>query len=183
MKKLIVSLLVFTGFLFPLLAQVDHDQTDNEGAPVESLILKKDQIPANIVKAVNTDFSNGDAFRWGKFPFMLEKYGFVIAKGKENQKPDYYEVNIKTKDGNDIYAVYNSDGTIIQSKTIRKNAGLPLSVTQALAKSQYKDWTIVGDKELIKYYNSKNDIEEHYRITLEKNNIKKTVSLNYKEPV
>jgi hypothetical protein len=183
MKKLIVSLLAFTGFLFPLLAQVDHDQNDNEAIPTESLILKKDQIPQAIVKAVNSDFINGEPFRWGKFPFILEKYGFVIAKGSENQRPDYYEVNIKSHDGSDIYAVYSSDGTIIESKTIRKNAALPLSVTQALAKSQYKDWTIVGDKELIKYYNSKNDIEEHFRITLEKNNVKKTVSFNYKEPV
>lgn len=183
MKKLIVSLITIAGFIIPLRAQVDHDQTGNETFPVESLILKKDQIPANIVNAVNTDFANGEAFRWGKFPFVLEKYGFVIAKGKENQKPDYYEVNIKTKDGSDIYAVYSSDGTIIQSRTIRKNAVLPLGVTQALAKSQYKDWTIVGDKELIKYYNSKKEVEEHYRVTLEKNNVKKTVSLNFKEPV
>ena len=183
MKKLIVTLFAFMGFLFPLLAQVDHDQNENEGIPQESLILKKDQIPAAIVKAVSSDFINGEAFRWGKFPFVLEKYGWVIAKGMENQKPDYYEVNIKAHDGSDIYAVYSPDGTIIQSKTIRKNFALPLSVTQALAKSQYKDWTIVGDKELIRFYNSKNDIEEHFRITIEKNNVKKTVSFNYKEPV
>jgi hypothetical protein len=56
-------------------------------------------------------------------------------------------------------------------------------VTQALAKSQYRDWTVVGDKELIKYYNSKADVEEHFRVTLEKNNVKKTVSFNFKEPV
>jgi hypothetical protein len=183
MKKLIVSLLAFTGFLFPLLAQVDHDQNENEGIPVESLILKKDQIPAAIVKAVNSDFVNGEAFRWGKFPFVLEKYGWVIANGKADQKPDYYEVNIKSNDGSDIYAVYSPDGTIIQSRTVRKNASLPSSVTQALSKSQYKDWTIVGDKELIKYYNSRNDIEEHFRITVEKNNVKKTISFNFKEPV
>jgi hypothetical protein len=183
MKKLIVSLIAIAGIILPLRAQVDHDQNGDETFPRESLVLKKDQIPANIVNAVNNDFANGEAFRWGKFPFVLEKYGFVIAKGTENQKPDYYEVNIKTKDGSDIYAVYSSDGTIIQSKTIRKNAALPLSVTQSLAKSQYKDWTIVGDKELIKYYNSKKDVEEHFRVTLEKNNVKKTVSLNYKEPV
>jgi hypothetical protein len=183
MKKLILSILAFTGFLFPLLAQVDHDQNENEGIPTESLILKKDQIPESVVKAVNSDFKNEEAFRWGKFPFVLEKYGWVIAKGKENQKPDYYEVEIKVHDGSEIYAIYSPDGTIIQSKTIRKNAALPYSVTQALAKSQYRDWTVVGDKELIKYYNSKADVEEHFRVTLEKNNVKKTVSFNFKEPV
>jgi hypothetical protein len=183
MKKLLVSLLAFTGFLFPLLAQVDHDQTQDDKIPVESFILKKDQVPPAINKAVITDFATGEAFRWAKFPFVLEKYGWVISRNAPDQKPDLYEVNIKANDGSDIYAVYSPDGTIIQSRTIRKNASLPFSVTQALAKSQYKDWTVVGDKEHIKYWNTKNDIEEHYRITVEKNNLKKTVSFNYKEPV
>jgi hypothetical protein len=182
MKKLVLSILAFTGFLFPLLAQVDHDQRDNEILPVESLTLKKDQIPAAIVKAVNDDFATGQPFRWGKFPYILEKYGWVVAKDAENQKPDRYEVNIKAHDGSDVYAVYGSDGTIIQSRIVRKNAPMPANVMQALEKSQYKGWNVVGDKELIKYFNSKADVEEHFRITVEKNNVKKTISFNYKEP-
>jgi hypothetical protein len=182
MKKLIISLLALTGLLFPLLAQVDHDQTVNDQIPVETLTLKKDQVPAAISKAVLSDFATEEAFRWGKFPYVLEKYGWVVSKEAAGQNPDRYEVNIKAKDGSDIYAVYSPDGTIIQSRTIRKNAALPFTVTQALAKSQYKDWNVVGDKELIKYWNAKNDIEEHFRITVEKNNIKKTISFNYKEP-
>jgi hypothetical protein len=183
MKKLFVSLLAFTGFLFPLLAQVDHDQNMDDKVPVESFILRKDQVPAAIRNAVNSDFATGEAFRWAKFPFVLEKYGWVIAKDESGQPPDQYDVNIKAKDGSDIYAIYSSDGTIIQSRTIRKNAILPESVSMALKKSQYKDWTVVGDKEIIKYWNTKNDIEEHYRITVEKNNVKKTISFNYKDPV
>jgi hypothetical protein len=183
MKKLIVSVVAFTGFLFPLLAQVDHDQRENDIIPVETLTLKKEQVPAAIVKAVNNEFATAQAFTWGKFPYVLEKYGWVVAKDAANQKPDRYEVYIKAHDGSDIYAIYSPDGTIIQSRVIRKNAALPSSVLQALAKSQYKDWNVVGDKELIKYFNAKNDVEEHFRITVEKNNVKKTISFNYKEPV
>jgi hypothetical protein len=29
---------------------------------------------------------------------------------------------------------------------------------------------------------TKKDIEEHYRISVEKNNVRKTISFNYKEP-
>lgn len=175
-------MLSIMGFLLPLSAQVDHDQQENEIIPVESLTLKKEQIPAAIVKAVNQDFKNGQAFTWGKFPYVLEKHGWIVSRDAVNQKPDHYEVNIKTHDGNEIYAVYAPDGTIIQSRIVRKNAALPPNVLQALEKSQYKGWNIVGDKELIKYYNSKTDVEEHFRITVEKNNVKKTISFNYKEP-
>jgi hypothetical protein len=182
MKKLIISIIASTGFFFPLLAQVDHDQAENEIVPVESLTLKKEQIPPAIVKAVNTDFANEEAFRWGKFPYVLEKHGWIVAKTESNVKPDFYEVNIKAHDGSDIFAVYSPDGTIIQSRTIRKNAALPPSVLKALENSQYKGWDVVGDREIIKYYNSKNNVEEHFRITVEKNNVKKTISFNYNEP-
>jgi hypothetical protein len=183
MKKLVVLFLSLTGFLFPLLAQVDHDQTENEIIPVENLTLKKEQIPNAIVKAVNDEFKTGQAFKWGKFPYVLEKYGWVVANDAKDQKPDRYEAYIRTSDGSEIYAIYLPDGTIVQSKVIRKNATLPATVLQALEKSQYKGWNIVGDKEFIKYYNSKNNVEEHYRITVEKNNVKKTISFNYKEPM
>lgn len=182
MKKLILSLVCLTGSIFPLLSQVDHDQRENEEVPIESLILKKDQIPAPIVSAVARDFKEGQAFKYGKFPYVLEKYGWVVSKEGANQKPDRYEVYIKAKDGSDVYAIYNPDGTILQSKIIRKNATLPPTVLQALAKSQYNGWNIVGDKEVIKYFNSPNNVEEHFRITVEKNNVKKTISFNFKEP-
>jgi hypothetical protein len=182
MKKLIVSLFTFTGLLFPLFAQVDHDERVNDIIPVETLTLKKDQIPPVIVKAVNDDFANGQAFKWGKFPYVLEKYGWVVSQNATDQKPDRYEVNIKTRNGDDVFAIYSADGTIIQSRIIRKNAALPSNVLQSLAKSQYKDWKVVGDQELIKYFNTKIDVEEHYRIRVEKNNVKKSISFNYKEP-
>lgn len=182
MKKLFFLFLASAGLTFPLFPQAVHEFDESEMIPVESLILKKDQVPQAIVKAVNTDFQSGDAFRWGKFPYVLEKYGWVVAKDAGNNKPDQYEVYIKAHDGSDIYAIYLPDGTILQSRTIRKNAPLPLSVEQALAKGQYKDWKIIGDKELIKYYNNKNDIEEHVKVTVEKNNVKKNLSFNYKEP-
>lgn len=182
MKKLILSLVCLTGSIFPLLSQVDHDQRESEEIPVESLVLKKEQIPAPIISAVAKDFKEGQAFKYGKFPYVLEKYGWVVSKEAANQKPDRYEVYIKAKDGSDVYAIYNPDGTILQSRLIKKNAVLPQSVLQALAKSKYNGWNVIGDKEIIKYYNSPSNVEEHFRITVEKNNVKKAISFNYKEP-
>jgi hypothetical protein len=176
-------LLTSVGLTFPLLSQVDHEIGESEAIPVESLVLKKDQVPPAIIDAVKSDFQHGEAFSWGKFPYALKKYAWVVDNDASNVKPEFYEVYIKASDGSDIYAVYTPDGTIKESKTIRKNAPLPRTVDQALAKSQYKDWTVVGDKELIKYYNSKNNVEEHVKVTVEKNNVKRNISFNYKEPV
>jgi len=183
MKKLLVSVLAFLGFLFPLLAQVDHDYRLNDIIPVESLTLKKDQIPPAIVQAVNKDFSTGQAVTWGKFPYTLENYGWVVNPDAAGEKPDHYEVFIKAKDGSDVYAVYAANGTIIQSRSLYKNIALPAVVKDRLAKSQYKDWTIVGDKEIIKYLNDEKDVIQHFRVTVEKNNVKRSISFNYDEPV
>lgn len=176
MKRLISSLVSFTVLVFPLLSQVDYDQGENEIVPVEALVLKKEQIPAPIVQAVNRDFKTGEAFKWGKFPYVLEKYGWIVSKSASNEKPERYEAYIKSADGSEVFAIYNPDGTIVQSKTIRKDAALPVPVAQKLAKSQYHDWNIIGDREVIKYYNTPNNVEEHFRITVEKNNQKKTIS-------
>lgn len=182
MKKLIISLITFTGLLFPLAAQVDHDQREGDEVPIETLTLKKEQVPDAIVQAVKEDFVTGQPFKWGKFPYVLEKYGWIVSQEAKQQKPDYYEVFIKASDGSDVYAIYKPDGTILQSKIVRTNAVLPSSVMKKFENSKYKGWNIVGDKELIKYYNAKNDVEEHYRITVEKGNVKKSISFNYKEP-
>jgi hypothetical protein len=183
MKKFLVSVIALSGFLFPLLAQVDHDARENDIIPVESLTLKKEQIPQAIVKAVAVDFATGQPVTWGKFPFNLENYGWVVNNDVTGQKPDHYEVLIKAKDGSDVYAVYTADGTIIESRSMYKNIPIPTEVTASLAKSQYKDWTIVGDKELIKYYKDRKNVEEHFRLTVQKNNVKRSISFNYKEPV
>jgi hypothetical protein len=182
MKKLFVSVLALSGFLFPLLAQVDHDREVSEVVPVESLTLKKEQIPQAIVKAVGVDFSTGKPVTWGKFPFNLQNYGWVVNKDMAGEKPDHYEVLIKAKDGSDIYAVYTADGTILQSKSVYKNIPVPAEVSTKLANSQYKDWTVVGDKELIRYFKNKMNVEEHFRLTIQKGKEKRTVSFNYKEP-
>lgn len=182
MRKLLASLMGFSGFLFPLFAQVDHDYRDKDVVPVESLTLTKDQIPSAVIKAVDTDFTNETPLTWGRFPYALENYGWVVKQDAPYEKLDHYEIYIKSKDGGDIFAVYTPDGTILHSRSLYKDIALPVPVEEALAKSQYKDWKIVGDKEIIKYFKDKTNVEEHFRITVEKNNQKRSISFNYEEP-
>ena len=167
------------AFVLPSLAQVDHDFNNNERIPVVSFNLTKDQIPPAILKAVNVDFDINNTLSWARFPFALQEYGWVYDKGATDIKLDRYEVNMKSKNGRDFYAIYSADGNLIESREMSVNVPVPPTVMDALSKSQYKDWTIVGDKEVIRYYHDKNNVEQHFRVTVEKDKVRRSISFNY----
>jgi hypothetical protein len=181
MKKLLVTVLALCGFLFPLLAQVDHDYNPNDRVPVVNETITKDQVPAAVLKAVNTQFDKNNPLTWSKFPFALKEYGWVYDEGATDIKLNRYEVTMKTQSGNDLWAVYAANGDLIETNEMSVNVAIPPSVQEELSKSIYKDWTIVGNREIIRYYHDHNDtsVEQHFRITVEKNNVKRSISFNY----
>lgn len=179
MKKLIFSCLVILVFALPTIAQVDHDYNPNDLIPSKGSSLSKDQVPASVVKAASTDFNLSKPETWTKFPYALKEYGWVYDKDAADVKPDRYEVSMKATNGDDLYAVYSSDGVLITTREVNNNAPVPASVMEALAKSQYKDWKIVGNKETIKYFHDKKNVEQHFRVTVEKDNVKRSISFNY----
>ena len=167
------------AFSFYAIAQVDHDYNPNDVVPAEGSKLSVDQVPASIIKAMKTDFSLDDPITWTKFPYALKEYGFVYDKAAADVKPDRYEVRMKTSDGSDLYAVYSKEGTLIATREVFLNSTIPASVKEKLANSIYKDWAIVGTKEIIKYYYDKNSVDQHFRVTVQKENVKRTISFNY----
>lgn len=181
MKKLLVSVLVFAGLVFPLLAQVDHDYNANDRIPVVNATITKDQVPPAVIKAVNNQFDKSNPLTWSKFPFALKEYGWVYDVGASDVKLDRYEVTMKTKENNDLWAVYSADGDLIETREMSTNVIMPPSVKEALAKSQYKDWTVVGNKEIIRYYHEHNNssVEQHFRVTVEKDKVKRSISFNF----
>jgi hypothetical protein len=183
MKKLIISLVVLFGFIFPLLAQVDHDFNLNDRVPLVSAKLAKDQIPAAVLKAFNTQFDQNNPQTWTKFPYALKEYGWVYDVGSSDLTLDRYEVTMKTKGGNDLWAVYDIDGNLIETREASTNVAIPKAVMDSFLKSQYKDWSIVGDKEIIKFYHDHNSksVEQHFRITVEKGKVRKSISFNYQQ--
>jgi len=181
MKKLLISVLVFSGFLFPLLAQVDHDYNVNDRVPLVNVTITKEQVPAAVLKAATTQFDMSNPVTWSKFPYALKEYGWVYDVWASDIKLYRYEVQLKNKEGHDLWAVYSASGDMIESRETANNVAMPLNVQQALANSQYKDWKVVGDKEIIKYYYYHNisNVEEHIRLTVEKDNVKKSISFNF----
>jgi hypothetical protein len=179
MKKLFVTGLVLMAFVLPLVAQVDHDYNPNDTVVGNGSVLTKDQIPATVLKAFSVDFDMSDPATWTKFPYAIKEYGWVYDKGASNVTPDRYEVSIKTKKGDDLSAVYSRDGNLISTREEFVNVSLPPSVRESLSNSKYKDWTVVGSTEIIKYYYDKNSVDQHFRLTVEKDKVRRSISFNY----
>jgi hypothetical protein len=182
MKKLLISSLALITFVIPSLAQVDHDYNLNDVTPVLTLgKLKVEQIPPAIVKAVKTQFDMSNPMTWSKFPYAIKEYGFVYDKGASDVHPDRYIVNMETKSGNVLSAVYSAAGDLIETQEVSKNVLVPQSVKDALSKSKYKDWEIVGDREIIRFYHDhdKNNVEQHFRLTVEKDKVRRSISFNF----
>jgi len=181
MKKFLFSVLALLGLIFPLMAQVDHDFNNNDRDPLINSTITKDQVPAAILKAAQTKFDLNNSATWSKFPYALKEYGWVYDVGASNIKLDRYEVTIKNKEGNDLWAVYTVKGELVESREASVNVPVPANIMQELLKSQYKDWKIVGDKEIIRFYHDHNNssVEQHFRLTVEKDNVRRSISFNY----
>jgi hypothetical protein len=59
MKRLLITCFTLAAFVIPSLAQVDHDYNVEDREPALSAKITKDQVPAEIVKAVNVQFVKG----------------------------------------------------------------------------------------------------------------------------
>jgi hypothetical protein len=184
MKKLVVTLLVIAAFSVPTLAQVDHDYNPNDVViPEKGFALNEKNIPESVLKAVKSEFNLNVPSTWTKFPYALREYGWVYDKGASDVKPDRYQVSMKSKEGLDLYAVYSAEGNLIATREESTNIVVPDHVMKALQNSKYKDWTVVGNKQIIKYFHDKNSVEQHIRLTVVKDNVVRTISFNYQGKV
>jgi hypothetical protein len=179
MKKFFFAVIIMS-LSFNILAQVDHDYNPNDVVPATGTALTNDQVPASVLKAMKVDFALDDPQTWTKFPYALKEYGFVYDKAATDVKPDRYEVKMKTKDGAELFAVYSKDGTLIATREVFLNSTMPADVKAKLANSIYSDWAVIGTKEIIKYYYDKNSVDQHYRVTVAKDNVTRTLSFNFK---
>jgi hypothetical protein len=173
MKKIQFLILAFLVLSIPILAQEEMA----EEVPIESLTLKKGNIPPAVLKSAEQLFQGNTQIAWGVFPYELKDYGWVVDK-EYNEPIDHYEIMFKTANGSEIYAVFESTGELIRSRMVNKNAPVPKAIMNTIEKSEYKDWKIIGDAMLIK--NNQKKVVEHYTVKLEKGKMKKTLHFNPK---
>ena len=183
MKKLLITCLALMTFVLLSPAQVSHDYNANDLEPVVTAKISKDQIPPAVVKAVNVQFDKDNPVTWSKFPYALKEYGWVYDVGAGNLDLDRYEVTLKTNKGYDLWAVYTNKGELVETREMGTNIPVPQSVMERFLKSQYKDWKIIGNREIIRFYHdhdfNKNNVEQHFRITVENKGVKRSISFNW----
>ncbi len=180
MKKLLSMCVALCLIVFPSLAQ-SHDYNANDLEPAVTVKITKDQVPAAVVNAVSVQFAKDSPISWSKFPYALKEYGWVYDIGAENLKLDHYEVTMKTDKGTELWAAYTNKGELIETREMSTNTAIPASVMDEFSKCKYKDWKIVGNKEIIRFYHDHNNntVEQHFRITVEKDGVKRSISFNW----
>ena len=183
MKKLFILIMVLSGITFPLMAQMGEDFNSYDQVPVVTATILKDQIPAAALKVAQNQFDLSKPSTWSKFPPALKEYGWVydVGSSSSDMQLDKYELRLINKAGQDLSAVYTADGELVESREAAKNVPMPRNIQVALAQSEYKDWSVIGDKAIIKYYHDQDaaNVEEHFRLTVEKDNVKKNISFNF----
>lgn len=174
---------MFMIVLFQMFAQVDHDYNPNDKEPIAVYNLSDDQVPITVAKEIDKDFNRKKAEGWSKFPYTLKEYGWVYDSiGTYNVNPDRYVAKIIINNGHDLYAVYDAKGFLIATREISENMPMPPSVQERLANSTYSDWNLVGNKEIIRFYYDRKNVEQHFRITVEKDGVKRSISFNFQPP-
>jgi len=182
MKRLLFAWSALMLFVFPSMAQ-SHDYNLNDLEPSVLVKITKDQVPPAVVSAVNVQFDKNNPETWSRFPYALKEYGWVYDIGAKNVDLDRYEVTMKTDKKTDLWAVYTNKGELVETREMATNIPIPASVMEEFLKSKYKDWKMTGNKEIIRFYHdhatNTNNVEQHFRITVEKDGVKKSISFNW----
>jgi hypothetical protein len=182
-KEILFASFALIVFTLSSGAQISHDFNSSDVEPVITTTIAKDMVPPAIVQAVDRQFSENNPVSWSRFPYALKEYGWVYDIGADNIDLDRFEVAMKTDKGNDLWAVYTKEGELVETREVSSNIPIPASVMGKFLKSQYKNWQVVGNKEIIRFYHdhiiNKSHVEQHFRITVEKNGVKRSISFNW----
>lgn len=180
MKKLLLTLILLIPVAVIISAQADHEINLTDVAPVTGIPITISEVPQAVLKTFHTDFKHPGRTKWYRFPYPLKEYGWAYNRDASNIKPDQYQVAMDMGNGYDWFAVYAVDGELLATRDEYNNGVIPAFVKEAFENSIYKDWTVVGNTEIINYYYDKNNFDKHFCLTVEKDNVRRVISFNYK---
>lgn len=182
MKKM-TSILIFLGAsLLPAIAQSYPTGMIDEKVSVVTAKIPKDKIPAAIIKAANMNFDKDNPFTWTKFPRELKEFGWVYEVGSNQDKPlSGFEVTMRSTADRYLRANYDVNGKLTESRERSTNIPVPIYILRDIAGSQYKDWKITGNKEVVQFYSTgdKPTADQYFRLILRKGSEKKRLAYRY----
>ncbi len=182
MKKMIFILIFLGASLLPTIAQSSPNGLINEKVSIVTARIPKDKIPAVINKTANMNFDKDNPFTWTKFPRELKEFGWVYEVGSNPDLPlSGFDVTMRTSSGRDLQANYDVNGKLTESRERSINIPVPVYILRDIAVSEYKDWKIIGNKEVVQYYSTgdKPTADQYFRLVLQKGNEKKKLAYKY----
>lgn len=176
-------IVLFTGliaFMIPVAGQSSQIPLVSEEVQLFTAEIQKDDIPQDVIKTINLDFDKRNQFTWSKLPHQLKEFGWVYEIGDTDTPINSYKVRIKTN-ARVLSGSYDAEGNLVETHERSKDIAVPRYVMEALYSSPYKDWKIVGNKEIVNFYNlSDNSLAtQNFKLKLEKDNKRKTLAFNY----
>jgi len=180
MKKVLVFT-VLVALMLPLVAQTENGLDYTSRVPFVSTTIATENLPQSVVDAVNLRFDKDNPLTWSKFPYALKEYGWVYDLGTSDIQLVNFEVTMRTTKGDNLSAVYNAEGELVETRQNSRDVPVPLYIRTALAKGEYKDWKIVGNKEVINYYHGPNyaKADQHFKLKIENGKEKKRLVFDY----
>ncbi len=174
-----VTLIATAVILLPAVSQSNGNRYGSD--QVASVTIPKSEIPTSVIKSVNTPFNKDNPATWSKFPSNLKEYGWMYEINGSEADLTRYEVNMRTSSGNLLWASYDSEGNLIETRETSKDIPLPRYVQEAIFDSPYKDWTVTNDHEVIRYYQGSKSTtaSQDFRLTVEKGNSSKKLGFRY----
>jgi hypothetical protein len=160
MKRLLITFGFMLAGFFPLLAQ---DKEVAEVTPIEKAEVKKADVPLAVTKAATTDFKDYIPTKFSTVGFKLMPYGWS-ANTDIKEDLDHYELHLTANNGSYLDALYSPDGNLERYKKVIKNEVVPKAIMESIATSEYKDWKLTADQEIIT--GDPREVKDHYIIKL-----------------
>lgn len=180
MKKLVLSA-VLVALMLPLVAQTENGLDFANRVPLVSTTITKENLPQSVVNSASLRFDKNNPLTWSKFPYALKEFGWVYDLGTSESQLVNFEVTMENTNGDLLWAAYNAEGELTETRQNSKNVPVPQYIRAALAEGEFKDWKIAGTREMISFYNGPDfaKADQHFRLVVEKGKERKRLAFDY----
>jgi hypothetical protein len=167
MKKLIFSIMLIFAVTANMNAQ--HAKTRDVKKELRSVKrkIKKEDVPKEVTESFTIIYPQEQIVNWYSYPYYwdieMDDSPMDTITYVEYLYPEFYEVDF-IREGRTHKSIFSREGKLLHTKKTIKDEEFPQAVKNSLKNGEYKDWTVVGEKEKIE----KDGKESVYKVKVEK---------------